>query len=64
LNAGLRNRLLALSASVALASGTAYVASQQPSREVLLAMSWAPTSKAAVGTSARRTWTGLARANR
>jgi len=38
LNAGLRNRLLALAASVALASGTAYVASQQASPEVMLAM--------------------------
>lgn len=38
MNAALRNRLLAVAASVALASGTAYVASQQPSAEVLLAM--------------------------
>jgi lysozyme len=38
LNAALRNKLLAVAASVALASGTAYVASQQPSAEVLLAM--------------------------
>ncbi|MGC3984844.1 MAG: glycoside hydrolase family protein [Pseudorhodoferax sp.] len=38
MNAALRNRLLALAASVALAGGTAYVASQQPSTEVLLAM--------------------------
>ncbi|CAN7676706.1 glycoside hydrolase family protein [Pseudorhodoferax sp. LjRoot39] len=38
MNAVLRNRLLAVAASVALASGTAYVASQQPSAEVLLAM--------------------------
>lgn len=38
MNAALRNKLLAVAASVALASGTAYVASQQPSAEVLLAM--------------------------
>lgn len=38
MNAALRNRLLALAASVALVGGTAYVASQQPSPEVLLAM--------------------------
>lgn len=38
MNAALRNRLLAVAASFVLASGTAYVASQQPSAEVLLAM--------------------------
>ncbi|KQP43901.1 lysozyme [Pseudorhodoferax sp. Leaf274] len=38
MNAALRNRLLAIAASAVLASGTAYVASQQPSAEVVLAM--------------------------
>lgn len=38
MNAALRNKLLALAASLALAGGTAYVAGLQPSTEVALAM--------------------------